>query len=127
MNGDTSGMTDEYPTLRCGALADNVTTEMDGPQAYYKFAATKDQWYRIALTPQFLAYLYVFSSTTCGEAEIGKDCTSGGATGETSTYVGSGKTGIVHFVAPSSDTFHIAVDKQTDVDYGTFRLTVEEK
>lgn len=126
VSGDTSTLSDEYATLKCQATGASSSTAMDGPQAYYKMSMSKDQWYRFELKPQFSAYLYVFTSTTCGELEMGTDCTSGGATGEATTYVSSGRVGVAHFKAPADGVLRFAVDSTGPTLSGAFEVTVEE-
>lgn len=112
---------DEYTTLKCG------TVQMDGPQAYYKFDAVAGQGYKIKLTGDgnYLHYFYVFGSS-CTEADIGTDCSSGGATG---LYLGSVSGGAFKeaaFTAPTTGTYHIAVDSTVDYGQGAFTLEIEE-
>lgn len=126
VQGDTSTLSDEYATLKCQATGASSSIAMDGPQAYYKLDATKDQWYRFELKPQFGAYLYIFTSTTCGEVEIATDCTSGGASGEMMTYVGSGNTGVAHFKAPADGVLRFAVDSAAPTTNGAFELAIAE-
>lgn len=124
VNGDTTGVTDQFPTLSCSSY-DGSNYAMDGGQLYYKFNATKDQWYKVLLTANFSgAHAVIFTKTSCAEADIQTDCQSQGATGETSEWVGSGETRATYFKAPATGVVYVAVDSEGNS--GTFTLAIEE-
>ena len=125
VNGDTTGATDQFPTLACKYGYGTSTITMDGPQLYYKFSATKDQWYKVLLTSTFAnAHAVIFTSATCTEADIQTDCQSGGLTGEFSEDVDDAKTRATYFKAPATGMVYVAVDSESAA--GAFTLSVEE-
>lgn len=125
VNGDTTGVADEFPTLTCPSY-DGGTYAMAGGQRYYKFNATKDQWYKVLLTAQFsYGYAILFTSTACTEAAIQTDCQSLGATGEITEYgQKTGDTRAAYFKAPATGIVNVVVDSEGA--NGAFTLDIEE-
>ena len=58
-SGDTYGVADEFPTLKCG-----LASALDGPQAYYRTNLVAKQAYKITLSSTFTAYLVIFAGTS---------------------------------------------------------------
>lgn len=121
--GDTEGVKDEYAgAIKCGG-----SSALDGPQIYYQVEMKAKQMYRLALSPTFSAYLYVFPKKDCGTAaDINKACGSGGTTGALLGSVSSGSTGNMFFQATTAGTYLVAVDSTSPSNAGTFMLAVSE-
>ena len=125
IEGDTTGRQDEFATLNCQGTTFS-SDNMDGPQAYYRFQARKDQWYKLTLTAGFGAYVYLFSDGRCTESAIEKDCASGGATGVSSNLVLKDRPEAIYYQAHADGELRVAVDSSNFLDYGAFQLVIEE-
>jgi hypothetical protein len=121
--GDTSQFADEFSGLTCSASVAGMT--LPGPQAYFRIAAQKDQWYKIVIAPSFDAYIYIFTSSTCSAAAIEADCQSIGTTGLSSRGISSGSKQALYFKAPTASGFYVAVDSIATWFEGPFELTIE--
>ncbi len=122
VSGTTAGVSNEYTNVRCGS-----SYQMNGGQVYYRIYLTAGKTYKVSLSPQFYAYLYLFG-TTCGAGAIDADCASGGVSGDFSGAIYSGNTGAIVFKPTTSGNYTIAVDSTSTSSYyqGAFSLTVEE-
>lgn len=117
VEGDTTWLLDEYPTLDCGFIdiAGNPVL-FDGPQAYYVFEGKKDQWYAVTATRT----AYVFTSG-CSQAQIEQDCTSAGASGDITRGSRS-----IYFRPAQDGPVYVAVDGRSISDKGPFTLSIDE-
>lgn len=123
VSGDTSlpGYGNEFQ-IRCDPAS--ATEILSGPQAYYRFAGVKDQWYKLVLAPSFTAYIYAFTSG-CDAASIEVDCQSGGATGTNSRFVPDGTLQAIYIKAPQDGDIYVAVDS-VGSNRGPFTLDIME-
>ena len=120
VTGDTTGMANEFGTaISCGYY----TGAFDGPQVYYSINLIKGKSYIVRLKPGFLSRYYIFGSS-CSASLINSACSSNGATGAYAT-VNAGSTGTMLFTAPASGSYHIVVDSQNPVYFGSFTLSVD--
>ena len=129
MTGDTALASDEHPTLQCKTVGNaGLTTSLDGPQLYYSWSVTKDQWYKLTLSPaDIYLYLYFFSSGACTASAIGADCQSGGVSGAVTAGAASfGSTVSMSFTPTTAGTYRIAVDSFEAGSFGGFKLRAEE-
>jgi hypothetical protein len=115
---------DEHASLRCRRAGSSSTTStLDGPQLYYSWAVTKDQWYRLTLKAlETTQYLYVFTGA-CNAAAIETSCQSSDASGGAVGGVAKGDTRALYFKAPSTGVARFAVDSTSQG--GAFEATVE--
>jgi hypothetical protein len=127
-SGDTLASADEFSGVNCRRAGGTsaVSTTFDGPQLYYKWAATQDQWYKVSVQADFTAYFYLFSSSTCTEAAIDADCQTDGTAGTSVGSIFSGQTESVYFKAPATGDLYVAVDSTSATTAGTFKVTVTE-
>ena len=97
-----------------------------GPQVYYRVAMATGHTYRITLTDNFYASMYVFR-TTCTVSAINADCGSGGKTGAVRSSV-SGSNNTITFKPTVSGNYTIAIDSRYTNSYGkgNFTLKVED-
>lgn len=120
VSGTTAGADNEFSDgIRCGEASG-----FGGPQRYHKLALSSGRTYRLELTPQFDAVLYLFSD--CSQNLINADCSSGGATGLFSGAVSKGSTSRMLFTAPATGSYRLAVDSASSAQAGAFALTVTE-
>ncbi len=120
VSGTTKGAFNEYGlAIRCGGA-----TPLVGPQRYHAVQMTQEKIYRLSLTPQFEASLYLFSQ--CGADLINVDCASQGATGVLLAGVPRAKTRSVLFTAPATGTYLVAVDSAVGGEAGAYTLGVSE-
>ena len=118
--GDTSAYSDEFPGLKCGGLVGFA-----GPQAYYTLFLDGNQVYSVTLSPQFNAYLYIFSPAAfCKLSDMEKDCASAGSTGDVSPVVKSGASQTLTFKVPKSGFYYVGVDSAAAADKGSFTLAI---
>lgn len=119
VTGNTgAGARDEFPELQCTG-----SSPLDGPQLYYRVALTAGTTYRVALSPEFKAFHYIFSSVGCEEASIVVDCKSGGATGDAPLLEWGNESREIYFTPQTSGPHVITVDSPDD--RGAFTLRVE--
>ena len=120
LKGTTLGSKNENSKqIRCG-----LGVDFDGPQVYYSVKLQAATWYRLALTPDFAASLYVFNAAgTCKAANIEADC--GGISGTVLPLVSKGEAGATAFRPLSSGTYIVAVDALDPKAWGDFGLAIE--
>jgi hypothetical protein len=129
----TSDMTGKYEVQGSTIGAKNefeqqivcyVGISFDGPQVYYKVDLLGGVWYRIGLTPEFPASVYLVNSAgNCKPGNINIDC--GGLTGTVLPLVPPGGTRSTAFRPNASGTHIVAVDSSDPKQAGAFSLTIE--
>lgn len=123
VSDDTSGATDEFPTLSC---ADVPAESFRGGQLYYRFTARPGREYALRLkAPGFsTAVFYVFpAGAPCNVEAIRAACSSDGVTG--TRPASTPFTPLTHFAPREPGDYIIGVD--TSFPKGTdFTLTVFE-
>ncbi len=97
----------------------------DAPKMLFKFAATKDQWYRVLLDARFDAYMYLFTNATCTVADIEADCTSG-TTGDKVGPISGGSLGLAYIKAPADGDIFAVIKAAAADPEAFFAFTVEE-
>lgn len=126
VTGDTTGMTNEFGTqINCGSSSSSYI--FDGNQLYYTIDLTAGQSYKFTLSPSFYAGMYIWGAG-CYATAINAGCGSQGKTGDASWFVSNGSTRSVIFKAPTTATYHVAVDSTSSSSayYGSFTLSVEK-
>jgi hypothetical protein len=121
VSGSTAGAPDEHPALSCGGPA------LDGPQLYYAVDLTAGTLYRLLLSAQFAASLYVFpKSAGCAASAIAAACASAGKTGDALPAIIAGGKGAIYFKPTTGGTHIVAVDSHDALAAGAFSLEVAE-
>jgi hypothetical protein len=118
--GSTLGAKNEYTTQ----ISCNTGLTFKGPQVYYKVALTKGSWYRLSLSPEFPASLYLVNDKgNCKAQNIETDCSS--ITGTVLPTVAQGATGATAFSPLSDGDYLIVVDSLDPKEAGAFKLSIE--
>lgn len=122
VQGDTVGIKNQY-NVSCG-----TTHTLSGSQAYYKLALKAGQRYRVALTPAFYGFAYLFRSSDCAgkTKSISAACGSAGKNGDVVGPVAPGKTGELYFTPAKAGDYLVAVDSTGGQAAGIFTLDVSE-
>lgn len=94
------------------------------PKMLFKFAATKDQWYRLTLDTRFAAYLYAFSNTACTSASIEADCKSGDK-GDAIGPVAANSVGVLYLKAPADGEIYAVIKAAEAAPQEFFVLSVD--
>ena len=124
ITGDTSGATDEHPSLTCDSP--HVAFSLDQGQLYFRFDAEQGGVYQFSLQSSFYGFVYVFPATVgCSLEAIEQACSSDGATGMISGIVNPGTSGSSQFTAPAAGAWVFAVDGDTSP--GHFELIVTKQ
>jgi hypothetical protein len=120
VQGATLGAKNEFEKqIHCG-----LGVDFDGPQVYYAVDLLAGQWYRLSLSPDFPAALYVaHSAGACRPENIEADCQ--GLTGTVLPAVPKGGTGATAFSPPLAGTYLLAVDSSDPSAAGSFVLDIE--
>jgi hypothetical protein len=118
--GSTLGAKNEYTTQ----ISCNTGLTFKGPQVYYKVALAKGGWYRVALSPEFPASLYLVNNKgNCKAQNIETDCSS--ITGTVLPTVAAGATGATAFSPLSAGDYLVVVDSLDPKEAGAFKLSIE--
>jgi hypothetical protein len=120
LDGSTLGAADEFPgQLHCG-----LGRTLAGPQVYYSLPLTAGSWYRLGLSPQFPATLFVASAAaSCVAPNLELDC--GGMTGTVLPLLAAGGSAATAFAPATTGNYVLAVKGPDATAAGSFNLTVE--
>jgi len=120
IKGSTGGASNEFSkSIGCG-----LGVDFDGPQVYYSISLTKGTWYKLSLTPDFPAALYVANAQSkCKPSNLNTDC--GSRAGTVLPLVSQGATLSTAFSPVVSGTYLLAVDSMDPLASGDFVLAVE--
>jgi hypothetical protein len=120
VHGRTLGAHDEFG----GNLVCGLGLTLDGPQVYYTVALEPESWYRLSLTADFAASLYLANTEGgCDSLNIEQDCSS--ITGTVMPAIAAGGTGLAAFAPPIEGTYLVAVDSLHPGEAGDFTLSVD--
>jgi hypothetical protein len=121
VTGTTVGAQNEFQKqVGCG-----LGVDFDGPQVYYTVSMTAKTWYKLSLTADHSASLYLAGAAGgCKAANIETDCS--GLTGTVIPEVQKGATEATAFSPLTSASQLLAVDSLDPKSSGSFTLAVEE-